>query len=198
MTGNPPAFVSLETASAENWRTIMAEEEAMAYGRRAANLLLMLLREQQADPSFGMPVNTYRHSLQTATRVLDAGESDEMIVCSLFHDVAEKMAALSHGAAIAEILGPFVSERVEWMLRHHPHFQLYHFVERPGNDCQAREAYRGSPHFEFTAHFCRTYDQNSFDPRFVEQPLERFEPIVTAYFDRFNSLKSLRHPAPRR
>ena len=189
------AFTSLETAGPQDWRRIMAEEQAMPYGRRTASLLLMLLREQQDDPQFGMPINTYRHSLQTATRVMQAGENEELIVCSLFHDVMEKMAALSHGAAIAEILAPFVSERTEWMLRHHPVFQLYHFTERPGNDRDAREILRGSPHFEFAAHYCATYDQNSFDPDFADQPLEYFVPIVEAYFDRFNTLRALRTTA---
>lgn len=189
------AFTSLETAGPQDWRRIMAEEQAMPYGRRTASHLLMLLREQQDDPQFGMPINTYRHSLQTATRVMQAGESEELIVCSLFHDVMEKMAVLSHGAAIAEILAPFVSERTEWMLRHHPVFQLYHFTERPGNDRHAREIFRGSPHFEFAAHYCATYDQNSFDPNFAGKPLEYFVPIVDAYFDRFNTLPALRTPA---
>ena len=191
-------FVSLETASPQDWRRIMAEEQAIPYGRRAASLLLMLMREQRGDPDFGVPINTYRHGLQTATRVMQAGESGELIVAALFHDVMEKMAALSHGAAIAEIMAPFVSERTEWMLRHHPVFQLYHFKERPGNDREARAMYRTSPHFGFTAHFCATYDQNSFDPDFAEEPLDRFEPIVGAYFDRFNSLDSLRTPGSSR
>ncbi len=189
------AFTSLETASPQDWRRIMAEEQAMPYGRRTASLLMMLLREQQGDPDYGMPINTYRHALQTTTRVMQAGESEELIVCSLFHDVMEKLAALSHGAAIAEILAPFVSERTEWMLRHHPVFQLYHFTERPGQDREAREMFRSSPHFEFTAHYCATYDQNSFDPDFASEPLERFLPIVDAFFDRFNSLPTLRAPA---
>jgi predicted HD phosphohydrolase len=189
-----PPFTSLETASPQDWQRIMAEEQTIPYGRRAASLLLMLMREQQGDADFGLPINTYRHGLQTATRVMRAGENEELIVAALFHDVMEKMAALSHGAAVAEIMGPFVSERTEWMLRHHPVFQLYHFKERPGNDREAREMYRASPHFEFTAHFCATYDENSFDPGFVEEPLERFEPIVDAYFNRFNSLTSLRAP----
>jgi hypothetical protein len=172
------AFTSLETASPQDWRRIMAEEQAMPYGRRAASLLMMLLREQQGDPDFGMPINNYRHALQTTTRVMQAGGSEELIVCSLFHDVMEKMAALSHGAAIAD-----------------PVFQLYHFTERPELDREARDMFRGSPHFEFTAHYCAAYDQNSFDPDFASEPLERFLPIVEAYFERFNSLPALRAPA---
>jgi hypothetical protein len=81
------------------------------------------------------------------------------------------------------------------MLRHHPVFQLYHFTQRSGQDREARDLFRDSSHFEFTAHYCATYDQNSFDPDFADEPLERFVPIVEAYFDRFNSLAALRAPA---
>ena len=42
---------------------------------------MMLLREQQGDPDYGMPINNYRHALQTTTRVMQAGESEELIVC---------------------------------------------------------------------------------------------------------------------
>jgi predicted HD phosphohydrolase len=185
-------FNSLATATLEDWRRVMAEEQTMPYGRRVSELLMLLLRQQQEDENFGMPINTYRHCLQTATRVLNAGGDEELIVVSLFHDVPEKMAAFSHGAVIADILKPFVGERNEWMLRHHPVFQQYHFVQHPGIDHQARETYRGLPHFAYTAAYCETYDQNSFDPDFPTLPLERFEPIVEAYFSRFNSLASLR------
>ncbi len=56
-------FVSLETASPQDWRRIIAEEQAIPYGRCAASLMLM--REQQGDPDFGLPIYTYRHGLQT-------------------------------------------------------------------------------------------------------------------------------------
>ena len=185
-------FTSLTTASAEDWQRIMDQERTMPYGRHVSSLLMLLLRQQRDDECFGVPINCYRHCLQTATRVLNAGESQELIVCSLFHDAPEKMAPFSHGAVIADILKPFISERNEWMLRHHPVFQQYHFAERPGIDRHAREVFRGSPHFAYTAAYCETYDENSFDPGFPTLPLEHFEPIVEAYFDRYNSLESLR------
>jgi predicted HD phosphohydrolase len=186
------SFTSLATATPENWRHIIAEEGAMPYGRRVSEGLMLLLRQQENDGCFGMPVNTYRHCLQTATRVLNAGGSNELVVCSLFHDVPEKLAPFAHGAAIADMLKPYISEQNEWMLRHHPVFQQYHFAHHPTIDRHAREALRGSPYFAYAADYCATYDENSFDPDFPTLPIERFEPIVEAYFSRFNSLKSLR------
>jgi predicted HD phosphohydrolase len=185
-------FTSLRTAKAEDWERILDQERSRPYGRHVSGLLMMLLREQAADNSFGVPINCYQHCLQTATRVCNAGESQELIVCSLFHDAAEKIAPLSHGAVIADILGPFISARNEWMLRHHPEFQQFYFAERPGIDRHAREAFRGLPHFSYAADYCETYDQISFDPDFPILPLEHFEPIVESYFGRFNTLDSLR------
>ena len=185
-------FNSLTTASTEDWRRIMAEERTMPYGARAAGLLLTMLKEQRDDDCFGVPINTYQHCLQTATRTANAGELPELIVCSLFHDAAEKMAPFAHGAVIADILAPFVSERNEWLLRHHPVFQQYHFVERPGMDRHARDAFRDSPHFAYAANYCEIYDQNSFDPDFATLSLAHFEPIVESYFSGFNALDSLR------
>ena len=50
-------FTSLETAGPQDWRRIMAEEQAMPYGRRTASLLVMLLREQQGDPDYEREIN---------------------------------------------------------------------------------------------------------------------------------------------
>ena len=99
------------------------------------------------------------------------------------------MAPFFHGAVIADILQPFISERNEWMLRHHPAFQQYHFLQHPSADRHAREAFRGSPHFDYTARYCELYDQNSFDPDFPTLPLEHFEPIVAAFFSRFDGIE---------
>ena len=85
----------------------------MPYGRRTASLLLMLLREQQGDPDFGMPINTYRHALQTTTRVMQAGESEELIVCSLFH------AAAGAGARSPRSVSRLASLRVHGALLRH-------------------------------------------------------------------------------
>jgi predicted HD phosphohydrolase len=45
-------------------------------------------------------------------------------------------------------------------------------------DRDAREQYRGHPHFEACAEFCETYDQSAFDPAYESAPLSFFEPIV--------------------
>jgi predicted HD phosphohydrolase len=188
-------FVSLESAAAEDWAEIIARESGVHYGRRTAALLWRMLEEQRDDDDLGAPVNVYRHSLQTASRAKAAGEPAELVVAALFHDAAEKLAPLAHGSAIADILGPFVGESTEWILRHHPAFQLHHFARHPSADRDARDAFADSPHFSAAARFCAAYDQQAFDPAHPALPLEAFKPLVDAYFESFDRLDRLRHPA---
>jgi hypothetical protein len=49
------------------------------------------------------------------------------------------------------------------------------FVTSRNNGC---DAYRDSPHFERTAEFCALYDEISFDPEYVTEPLDVFVPMV--------------------
>jgi predicted HD phosphohydrolase len=135
---------------------------------------------EDGDP-LGAPVNLYRHSLQTATRVLQAGRDDELVVVALFHDFTEAFSESDHGPLAAQLLAPWISERRSWLLTHHGEFQDYHFANHPTRDRQARDRHLGHPCFSETAEFCERYDQNSFDPGFESLPLAAFETIVLRF-----------------
>jgi hypothetical protein len=45
-------------------------------------------------------------------------------------------------------------------------------------DENAREQYRGSPHFDHTGQFCALYDEVSFDAGYASEPMVTFEPTV--------------------
>jgi predicted HD phosphohydrolase len=79
---------------------------------------------------------------------------------------------------VAAILKPFVSEANHWMLEHHPVFQVYFYGSHLKIDPNAREHYRGSPHFDRTAEFCALYDEVSFDPDYPSEPMTTFAPLV--------------------
>jgi predicted HD phosphohydrolase len=184
---NPPnapqaQFTAATEASAEDWRII---EKAEACWQREVGpqegLLSLLASIEHADPQ-GAPVNLYTHSLQTATRALEAGADDEMVVVALFHDLPEVITANDHGLIAAQLLRPRISEARAWLLIHHGVFQDFYFANHPTRDRGARERYRGSEHFEETDHFCRCFDQNSFDPRYKTLPLNEFKPIVRRFF----------------
>jgi predicted HD phosphohydrolase len=183
-TGKRTAFGTLEQATAEDWRVILQEEAADRLRRTTGDRLLALLKSMQGDPPLGSPVNLYVHSLQTATRVLRAHEDDELVVVALFHDVAEALCDNHHGLMAAQMLTPWISARRSWLLTHHGQFQEFHFVNHPRANREARERYRGHPHFEETAYFCAAYDQNSFDCNYPNLDIEEFVPIVSRFFSR--------------
>ena len=128
------AFRALSQASAADWKIIeQAEREHRRRAGPGAGLLRML-RAISGDAPIGTPVSLFTHCLQTATRVLDAGRDDELVVMALFHDLPEAFSDNHHGLLAAEMLAPRLSERRRWMLIHHVEFQALHFANHPTRD----------------------------------------------------------------
>ena len=73
----------------------------------------------------GYQVSRLEHSLQCATRALRAGESEEMVVASLLHDIGDELAPMNHSEYAATILKPYVSERTHWIIEKHGDCLLY-------------------------------------------------------------------------
>ena len=176
------AFRALSQASAADWEIIEQAEREHRRGAGPGAGLLRMLRAISGDAPIGTPVSLFTHCLQTATRVLEAGRDDELVVMALFHDLPEAFSDNHHGLLAAEMLAPRLTERRRWMLIHHVEFQALHFANHPTRDRNERERYRGHPYFDETAEFCALFDQNSFDPDFPTLELATFEPIVRRFF----------------
>ena len=71
----------------------------------------------------GYKISRLEHSLQTATRALKDGASDEMIVAALLHDIGDELAPLNHSEYAAAVLKPYVSEKTHWIIEKHGIFQ---------------------------------------------------------------------------
>jgi predicted HD phosphohydrolase len=181
---NRTNFRTLDDATSADWRQIVATESADRLQRTTGDRLLDLLASMQNADSLGSPVNMYTHSLQTASRVLRAGEDDELVVAALFHDLPEALSDNHHGLLAAELLSPWISERRTWLLIQHVEFQQYHFVNNPDATRHARDRFIGHPFYAETAYFCQFYDQNSFDADYPTLPLRDFLPIVQRFFAR--------------
>jgi predicted HD phosphohydrolase len=177
-------FRTLEEATPSDWQIILRAEGADRLARTTGDRLLNLLASLRDADSLGSPVNLYTHSLQTATRVLRAGEDDELVVVALFHDLPEALTDNHHGLVAAALLSPWISERRAWLLVQHVDFQQFHFVNHPGTERNARDRFAGHPFFAETAHFCQVYDQNSFDADYPTLALKEFEPTVRRFFAR--------------
>jgi predicted HD phosphohydrolase len=135
-------------------------------------------------------VTRYEHSLQSATRAHRDGKDEEYVVAALVHDIGDALAPWSHGEYVAAVLKPFVSERVCWIIKMHPLFQLFYYGHHLGEDRNARDVHRDHPWYDDCAEFCERYDQNCFETGYDSLPLEFFEPMVRRVFakPRFGSI----------
>ena len=132
----------------------------------------------------GYQVSRLEHSLQSATRALHAGESEEMIVAALLHDIGDELAPMNHSEYAATILKPYVSEKTHWIVEKHGEFQAYYYAHHLGGNRNKRDKYKGHKYFDACINFCEKYDQCSFDPNYESYPLEKFEPMVRNIFAR--------------
>ena len=132
----------------------------------------------------GYQVSRLEHSLQSATKALRAGESEEMIVAALLHDIGDELAPLNHSEYAASILKPYVSEKTYWIIEKHGEFQMYYYAHHLGADRFKREKYKDHKYYQDTINFCEKYDQCSFDPNYKSMSLKDFEPLVRKIFSR--------------
>jgi predicted HD phosphohydrolase len=187
------SFTRMADGTAEEYAHLETLEARFADG--LADRLLTHLRLLE-DSLSGYRISRLEHSLQTATRAYRNGEAEEMVVAALFHDIGDLLAPYAHSEMAAAILRPYVSDRVHWIVRHHGVFQMYYYAHHTGGDRHAREAFRDHPWFEDAARFCGLYDQESFDPDYLSEPLEFFEPMVRRVFalpDAIPTRAKLRH-----
>jgi predicted HD phosphohydrolase len=185
------SFKTMAEATAEDFAIIAGYDREHIAG--VPDRVLRTLGSM-AGQTFGFPVNRLVHSLQTATRAHVAGESEEMVVAALLHDIGDDLAPENHGNFAADILRPYVTERTRWIVAHHDLFQGIYFFQYYGRDPNERERYRGHPYFEACVEFCARYDQAAFDPDFQHMPLEAFKPAVYRVLGRVPYTVSMRAP----
>jgi predicted HD phosphohydrolase len=140
------------------------------------DLLMNMLQTLKSDAIY--PIDRLAHSLQSATRALKDNRDEEYIVCCLLHDFGESLGPFNHGEIAGAILHPFISEGNQWMLAHHGIFQTYYFGDKLGIDPNRREQFKSSPYYEQTIEFCAKYDEISFDPDYLNEPMSTFAPMV--------------------
>lgn len=175
-------FTRMDDATPEQL-AVVVDQARIHLNEKVADRVLEQL-ETLRGPTLGYQVDRYEHSLQTASRAHREGARVDMVVAALLHDIGDALAPANHSELAATILAPYVDEETTWVVRHHGVFQGYHYWHKIGFDRDARERYRGSPHFDAAAHFCAAWDQEAFDPDYDTLPLEVFEPMVREVFAR--------------
>jgi predicted HD phosphohydrolase len=168
------SFTRMDGGTKEDYE-VVAEDEAAEIAAFPDRVLEWLVAMDTPSP---YRVTRLEHSLQAATRAHRAGESEEMVVACLLHDIGDVLGPANHSEVAAAVLRPYVSERIYWIVKHHGLFQGYYYNHHYNQDPNARDIYRDHEWFDDTVRFCADYDQVSFDPEYESEPLEFFEPMV--------------------
>lgn len=168
-------FTRMEDGTREEYEFLDRMEDEYKVG--LPDRLLESLRKLENSLS-GYRINRLEHSLQGATRAHRAGESDEMIIAVLLHDIGDDLAPYSHSEMAAAILRPFVSDKIYWIVKHHGVFQMYYYAHHCGGDRNARDRFKDNAWYQQAIDFCHHYDQNCFDPDYISESIEFFDPIL--------------------
>ena len=175
------SFTEMKKGTKEDY--LLLDKNEKDFAKKTANRILKFL-SSLTETLEGYQVSRLEHSLQSATRALHAGESEEMIVAALLHDIGDELAPMNHSEYAASILKPYVSEKTHWIVEKHGEFQAYYYAHHLGGNRNKRDKYKGHKYFDACVNFCEKYDQCSFDPNYESYPLEKFEPMVRNIFAR--------------
>ena len=174
-------FTEMKNGSREDYELLQRYEKN--FERKTADRLLKYLASQTTTLE-GYQITRLEHSLQAATRAYKNGESEEMVVATLLHDIGDDLAPMNHSQYAASIIRPYVSEKTYWIILHHGLFQTYYSSHHLGGDRNARNKFKEHKYYQDTVYFCEKYDQSSFDPNYKSMSLKEFEPMVKKIFDR--------------
>ena len=174
-------FTEMKNGSKEDYELL--EKYEKNFERKTADRLIKYLASQTTTLE-GYQITRLEHSLQAATRAYKNGESEEMVVATLLHDIGDDLAPMNHSQYAASIIRPYVSEKTYWIILHHGLFQTYYSAHHLGGDRNARDKFKDHKYYQDTVDFCEKYDQSSFDPNYKSRSLQEFEPMVKKIFDR--------------
>lgn len=65
------------------------------------------------------------HVLQSATHALETGQPERTIMACLMHDVVLNLIKVDHGWWGAQLIEPYVEERISWGIRYHAPLRFY-------------------------------------------------------------------------
>src|SRR5882762_10319969 len=132
------SFTRMDQSSTADWMAI-GGEVAKRQAEMPATIKAML--KQLAEQVDGFAIDQLQHCLQTATRAVQDGASEELVVAALCHDIGKVISIDNHPAIAAEILKPYVSHETYEIVRTHQDFQGRHYYALLGKDPSAREQY---------------------------------------------------------
>jgi len=211
------------TAKAEKKLPTVADLEALidtrGYRRGVGNLFLHArsnkrpdedttgytvkrLPKMPANPTlrdfFNLRFNPAAHLLQSARLARRQGASEEVVLACLLHDAGNSMMRTEHGYWGAQLIEPYVSEKVAFAVRYHQalrffpdpsvnyeypiaYFQTFGSDYVPPPHIQAAHQYARNHKWYMEARLVTLNDLYSFDPD-VEVCVDEFEDIIGRHF----------------
>jgi hypothetical protein len=97
------------------------------------------------------------HVLQSATRALKTGMSEQVILGCLLHDVVQNLIKVDHGWWGAQMIAPYVDEKVSWAVKYH---QALRFYPDPANG------------YEYPELYTRIYGKDYVPPQYIKDAYE--------------------------
>jgi predicted HD phosphohydrolase len=176
------SFTQMKDGTREDYELL--EKLEKPYLALTSDRVLAELRRQGDVTLEGYNITRLDHALQSATRARRDSADIDWIVAALCHDIGDGLAPQNHDRFSAEVLRPFVRWDVAWVVEHHGIFQMLYYAHHYGWDKDARDRYRDHPCFQTCADFCERWDQSSFDPEYLADPLVSFESEVRQVFGR--------------
>ena len=149
------SFKEMKKGTKEDYLLLDKHEQKFVKGTADRILNFMSTLTETLE---GYQVSRLEHSLQTATRALKDGASDEMIVAALLHDIGDELAPLNHSEYAAAVLKPYVSEKTHWIVEKHGIFQMYYYAHHLGGNKNARDKYKDHKYFNDTVKFCENFE----------------------------------------
>ncbi len=169
------------------------------YRRGAGNLFaggrnVKKLEPMPANPTlqdfFRLRFAPANHVLQSATRAMKTGMTEEIILACLLHDVVQELIKPDHGWWGAQLFEPYIPAKSTFAIRYH---QALRFYADPANGYEYPEMYYGifgkdyvpPPHIEATYKMVRNHKWY-LEPRLVTvNDLYAFDPKAKVSIDPF-------------
>ena len=93
-------FTEMKNGTKEDYQLL--EKYEKNFERQTADRILKYLAAQTTTLE-GYQITRLEHSLQAATRAFKNGESEEMVVATLLHDIGDDLAPMNHSQYAASI-----------------------------------------------------------------------------------------------
>jgi hypothetical protein len=149
-------------------------------------------------PKFGLPTAAAPHCVQTAMQAMKAGMEEETILACLLHDIGLAVIRPDHGWWGAQLVEPYVSEKVSWAIRYHqalryfadesvgyeyPKMYITMFGEdyRPPEYIQAAHDFARNHKWYMISRHITLCDDYAFDKE-VKWSIEPFTDIIGRHF----------------